>query len=158
VTFGPTRGRSETQINGIASELSAAPKYSRLVTTNITPGTFVQLRGLPWLVEDVCLETGGLETIRLSCIADDSQGEQLEIIWDAEIGATILGEDNWDRVGTNGPDSADVFAAHLRVIRWNSSTAAERDLLQAPFRAGIRLDTYQLLPLRKALRLRASIY
>src|ERR1019366_761484 len=28
-----------------------------------------------------------------------------------------------------------------------------RDLFQAPFRAGIRLDTYQLLPLRKALRL-----
>src|SRR5262249_58447365 len=39
------------------------------------------------------------------------------------------------------------------VVRWNSSTAAERDLFQAPFRAGIRLDTYQLLPLRKALRL-----
>ena len=32
-------------------------------------------------------------------------------------------------------------------------TAADRDLLQAPFRAAIRLDAYQLLPLRKALRL-----
>ena len=37
--------------------------------------------------------------------------------------------------------------------RWRSATAADRDLLQAPFRAGIRLDAYQLLPLRKALRL-----
>jgi superfamily II DNA or RNA helicase len=43
--------------------------------------------------------------------------------------------------------------AHLRAIRWRSATAADRDLLQAPFRAGIRLDAYQLLPLRKALRL-----
>ena len=38
-------------------------------------------------------------------------------------------------------------------MRWRSATAADRDLLQAPFRAGIRLDAYQLLPLRKALRL-----
>ena len=38
-------------------------------------------------------------------------------------------------------------------IRWRSATAADRDLLQSPFRAGIRLDHYQLLPLRKALRL-----
>ena len=42
---------------------------------------------------------------------------------------------------------------YLRAIRWRSATAADRDLLQAPFRAGIRLDAYQLLPLRKALRL-----
>lgn len=45
--------------------------------------------------------------------------------------------------------SRGAFAA----IRWRSATAADRDLLQAPFRAGIRLDAYQLLPLRKALRL-----
>src|SRR5205085_2702884 len=51
------------------------------------------------------------------------------------------------------PDSPEVLAAHLRTIRWRSATAADRDLLQAPFRAGIRLDHYQLLPLRKALRL-----
>jgi SNF2 family DNA or RNA helicase len=38
-------------------------------------------------------------------------------------------------------------------VRWNSATAADRTLLQAPFRAGIRLDAYQLLPLQKALRL-----
>jgi SNF2 family DNA or RNA helicase len=47
----------------------------------------------------------------------------------------------------------EVLAAYLRAIRWKSATAADRDLLQAPFRAGIRLDAYQLLPLRKALRL-----
>jgi SNF2 family DNA or RNA helicase len=35
----------------------------------------------------------------------------------------------------------------------NPKDAADRDLLQAPFRAGIRLEAYQLLPLRKALRL-----
>jgi hypothetical protein len=53
----------------------------------------------------------------------------------------------------SAPDSPEVLAAYLRAIRWRSATAADRDLLQAPFRAGIRLDAYQLLPLRKALRL-----
>ena len=115
-------------------------------------GDFVELRGRPWLVESTSL-ANGLGTIQLSCIADDAQGEALEVLWDAEIGAALLDRDDWLTLGNGGPDSAEVLAAYLRVIKWNSATAAERDLLQAPFRAGIKLDAYQLLPLRKALRL-----
>ena len=120
---------------------------------NIEPGSFVELRGRPWLVEEVQGELTGLRTLNLSCIADDAQGERLEILWDAEIGAVLLDEDGWRNVGAGLPDHAEVLAAYLRAIRWRSATAADRDLLQAPFRAGIRLDAYQLLPLRKALRL-----
>jgi hypothetical protein len=29
-------------------------------------------------------------------------GEQLEVIWDAEIGPKVVGEDNWQRVGAGG--------------------------------------------------------
>jgi hypothetical protein len=124
-----------------------SPKRCReLVGVNIKEGSFVELRGRPWLVE-------GLQTLSLSCIADDAQGERIEVLWDAEIGAAVLDEDGWRSVGTGLPDRAEVLAAHLRAIRWRSATAADRDLLQAPFRAGIRLDAYQLLPLRKALRL-----
>ena len=65
----------------------------------------------------------------------------------------MLEEDAWSRVGRGAPDSPEVLAAYVKAIRWRSATAADRDLLQAPFRAGIRLDAYQLLPLRKALRL-----
>src|ERR1700686_2261627 len=121
--------------------------------SNPEPGDFVELRGRPWLVEALRDNPGDLQTVSLSCISDDAQGERLEILWDAEIGATVLDDDGWRNVGSGLPDSPEVLAAHLRTIRWNSSTAAERDLFQAPFRAGIRLDTYQLLPLRKALRL-----
>src|SRR5882762_8545355 len=60
-------------------------------------GAFVELRGRPWLVEETIKDDGNLETLKLSCIADDAQGEQLEIIWDAEIGPKVLGEDNWQR-------------------------------------------------------------
>jgi hypothetical protein len=47
-------------------------------------GDFVELRGRPWPEGfDAC---SGLETLRLSCIADDSQSEPLEMLCDVEIG------------------------------------------------------------------------
>ena len=119
----------------------------------VQQGQFVEVRGRPWLVEAVDDREPDLTTLRLSCIADDAQGEQIEVLWDAEIGARIIQDDTWSQVGRGGPDSPEVLAAYLRAIRWRTATAADRDLLQAPFRAGIRLDAYQLLPLRKALRL-----
>jgi hypothetical protein len=128
-------------------------KRQGLVGVNIKEGSFVELRGRPWLVEGLQGNADDLQTLSLSCIADDAQGERIEVLWDAEIGATVLDEDGWRNVGAGLPDKAEVLAAHLRAIRWRSATAADRDLLQAPFRAGIRLDAYQLLPLRKALRL-----
>ena len=115
--------------------------------------SFVSVRGKSWLVEDVLGEANDIQTLSLSCISDDAQGERLEVLWDAEIGAVKLDEDSWRNIGTGLPDKAEVLAAHLRAIMWRSATAADRELLQAPFRAGIRLDAYQLLPLRKALRL-----
>jgi ERCC4-related helicase len=119
----------------------------------IGAGSFVELRGRVWLVEAVEGEPGGFQTLSLSCVSDDAQGEQLEVLWDAEVGASLLNDSGWGQVGDGAPDSPEVLAAYLRTIRWRSATAADRDLLQAPFRAGIRLDAYQLLPLRKALRL-----
>lgn len=116
-------------------------------------GEFVNVRGRPWLVDGVIEAGEGLHTLSLSCIADDASGEALEVIWDAEVGASVIDDTGWQSVGLGGPDSPEVLAAHVRALRWKSATAADRELLQAPFRAGIRLDAYQLLPLRKALRL-----
>ena len=92
-------------------------------------GQFVEVRGRPWLVEAVDDREPGLTTLRLSCIADDAQGEQIEILLDAEIGASLLAKDTWSRVGRDAPDSPEVLAAYLRAIRWRSATAADRDLL-----------------------------
>jgi len=58
-----------------------------------------------------------------------------------------------ETLAKKGADDPKVFGAYLRTVTWNTATAADRDLFQAPFRAGIRLDAYQLLPLRKSLRL-----
>ena len=45
------------------------------------------------------------------------------------------------------------FSAFLHTLRWNCVTATDPNLFQSPFRAGIRIDTCQMEPLRKALRL-----
>ncbi|WP_372397136.1 DISARM system SNF2-like helicase DrmD [Azospirillum sp. HJ39] len=116
-------------------------------------GEFVEVRSRPWLVEGIDEKGSGLTALRLSCISDDAQGEVLEVAWEAEIGARTLEGDPWSLIAENGTDDPSTFAAYLRTLKWNTATAADRDLFQAPFRAGIRLDAYQLLPLRKALRL-----
>jgi SNF2 family DNA or RNA helicase len=64
----------------------------------------------------------------------------------------VLDQDAWASLARNRTDDPAVFAAYLRGLEWNTATAADRDLFQAPLRAGIWLDAYQLLPLRKALR------
>ena len=46
-----------------------------------------------------------------------------------------------------------MFSAYLHTLRWNCVTATDPKLFQSPFRAGIKIDAYQLEPLRKALLL-----
>jgi hypothetical protein len=55
--------------------------------------------------------------LSIRSIADDAQGEQIEILWDAEVGASLLDEDTWAQVGTGAPDNPQVLAAHLRTLR-----------------------------------------
>jgi hypothetical protein len=116
-------------------------------------GDFVRVRTRRWLVEGEGSGGEGLTTIRLACVDDDAQGETVEVLWDAELDGSVLGDEGWAAVAKFGTDDPSVFSAYLRSLRWNTATAADRNLFQAPFRAGIHQDAYQLLPLRKALRL-----
>jgi len=52
-----------------------------------------------------------------------------------------------------GFDEPKLFSAYLHTLRWNCVTATTAKLFQAPFRASIKIDAYQLEPLRKALLL-----
>jgi hypothetical protein len=116
-------------------------------------GDFVRVRTRRWLVEDERSAGAVLTALRLACVDDDAQGEVVEVLWDAELDGSVLQDDCWGSVAKLGTDDAGVFSAYLRTLRWNTATAADRNLFQAPFRAGIHQDAYQLLPLRKALRL-----
>jgi SNF2 family DNA or RNA helicase len=91
--------------------------------------------------------------VRLSCLDDDAQGSQLEVLWEKEVDAELLGQTSWHKALEHGFDPPKRFAAYLDAMRWNCVTATDPKLLQSPYRAGIQILDYQLEPLRKALLL-----
>src|SRR5439155_10456419 len=84
---------------------------------------------------------------------DEPQGQHLEVLWEKEIDREVLAGEAWGAIAQRGFDEARLFASYLNTLRWNCVTATDPKLFQSPFRAGIRLDAYQLEPLRKALLL-----
>ena len=73
------------------------------------------------------------------------------MIWEQELDAEIPTAETWGLLGGRGFDPPDRFSAYYHTLRWNRVTASRTDLLQAPFRAGIGIEHYQLEPLRMAL-------
>jgi hypothetical protein len=69
----------------------------------------------------------------------------LEVALDAEIGIHRLEDDFWSRLGRDCTDDPAVLAPHLRSSNGTPAMAADRELLQAPFRAGIRLESLSAL-------------
>ncbi len=120
-----------------------------------TVGELVQVRSRRWLVEEVIPspEPGQSSLVRLACADDDNQGETLEVYWDYELDRRIPEDEGWRDLARKGFDDPRHFAAFLHVMRWGCVTATDPNLFQAPFRAGIKIDAYQMEPLRKALRL-----
>ena len=120
-----------------------------------SPGHIARVRQRLYLVEDIVAPpiAGESTLVRLSCIDDDNQGQPLEVLWERELDPAILTGEAWASIAQRGFDQPILFAAYLHTLRWNCVTATDPRLFQAPFRAGIRLDAYQLEPLRKALML-----
>lgn len=117
-------------------------------------GQIVKIRQRQYLVDSTVKGNVGDETlVRLSCIEDDAQGQPLEVLWEKELDREILKEESWDRIAQKGFDQPQLFSGYLNTLRWNCVTSTDPTLFQSPFRAGIKLDAYQLEPLRKALRL-----
>ena len=122
-------------------------------------GELVRVRSRRWLVEAVPDADTDPRVVTLACADDDAQGEVIEVFWDYELDRRILEEERWSDLAATGFDAPRQFAAFLNTLRWNSVTATDPNLFQAPFRAGIKIDAYQMEPLRKALRLpRANLF
>jgi hypothetical protein len=115
----------------------------------------VHLRQRRWLVEtvDQPLRLGDATLVRAACVDDDAQGEPVAVLWEHELDARIIEDAGWQRIGEQRFDDPELFAAYARTVRWGCVTATDPSRFQAPFRAGIRLNSYQLEPPRKALLL-----
>src|SRR5579862_1967418 len=118
-------------------------------------GALVRVRSRRWLVEEVIspLVPTQSPVVRLACADDDAQGQALDVFWNYEPDRLILEEEGWANLAAKGFDAPRMFAAFLHTLRWNCVTATDPNLFQSPFRAGIKIDAYQMEPLRKALRL-----
>ena len=126
-----------------------------LAPGQLAPGQLARVRSRQYLIEEVILPTDekGDTQVRLSCVDDDAQGEPLEVFWEREIDAKLIGAATWDTVVSQGFDNPRYFSAYFHTLRWNCVTSTDPRLFQAPYRAGIEVNAYQLEPLRKALRM-----
>ena len=127
----------------------------KLMAKELAPGQLARVRSRQYLIEEVILPTDekGDTRVRLSCVEDDAQGEPLEVFWEREIDAKLIGAATWDTVVSRGFDNPRYFSAYFHTLRWNCVTSTDPRLFQAPYRAGIEINAYQLEPLRKALRM-----
>ena len=115
-------------------------------------GDFVFARGKSWIVEST-EKARSVQTLHLVSCEDDSQGEGILLAFATELQTQVLDPNDWSPLLTKNFEGPQRLGAYLRSTEWRTATAADRKLFQAPFRAGIRLDSYQLLPLAKALDL-----
>lgn len=131
------------------------PAVSNQTTQPPDPGALVRVRARPWLVEEVVPpEAAGEATlVRLLGAEEDNVERRLVVLWEKELDAELLAESSFEKLGDRGFDPRPLFAGYLLNLRWRTVTAAFPHLLQAPFRAGIKLEPYQLEPLVKALAL-----
>ena len=131
--------------------MTESPTESSIVADPVA-GDFVAVRGKSWIVEGA-EKTGPLQTFHLVSCEDDLQGETIQLAFATELQTQVLDPNDWSPLLTKTFEEPPRLGAYLRSTEWRTATAADRKLFQAPFRAGIRLDSYQLLPLSKALDL-----
>ncbi len=138
----------------------------RRASASVLPeeGQLVTVRGRNWLVTqvlpsalplDVTTATPGEgETlVTLSSVEDDGLGEELRVLWELEPGRRILERATLPDVANGRVDDPATLGAFLDALRWGAVTNAETTVLQAPFRAGIAVEDYQLEPAIRALSL-----
>jgi hypothetical protein len=118
------------------------------------PGQLVEARHRQWIVSEV--DGGSIapgmpkrHLVRLSSIDEDALGEEIEVLWELELGAHVI-----ERAGLpsmTGLDDPATLQAFLDAVLWNAATNADQGYLQAPFRSGVSIEDFQLDPLVRAI-------
>jgi hypothetical protein len=64
------------------------------------PGEIVRVRSRRYLVEAVepAPRPEDQTLVRLSCLEDDAEGEELEVLWEKEVDAQRVSEADWSRL------------------------------------------------------------
>jgi superfamily II DNA or RNA helicase len=142
-------------------ERAPAPRFGM---TAPQPGQLVRVRDRSWVVADVrrgALPTdplsghtnGAQHLVTLAAIDDDGAGEEARLVWELEPGARIVEQGALPRFDPHQLDDPRRLDAFLDAVRWGALTSADPRTLQAPFRAGIAIEDFQLDPVVRALRM-----
>jgi len=84
-------------------------------------------------------------------LEDDALGEELQVIWEIEPGATVVEKVALPQpTGFDAPDRLDAF---LDAVRWGAASTADVRNIQSPFRSGIDIEDYQLDPVFRAIQM-----
>jgi hypothetical protein len=147
----------------IPPETSSPATEARVIEPAVPrAGDIVRCRERQYLVQSSDQEghAGTLShMVDMVCLDDDDPGRQLRVIWELELGAQVIRPEVGQLSAFARLDDPRQFAAYLHAIKWNTVTASDAKLLQAPFRAGIAISPFQLVPLMKALELpRANLF
>lgn len=118
------------------------------------PGQLVQARNRRFVVTAVeAGQTGSVpqHLVSMSSVEDDALGEELRVVWELEPGTSVLERASMPELtGFDDPLQLDAF---LNAVRWGAVSQTDTSTLQAPFRAGIEIEDYQLDPLARAIQM-----
>jgi len=125
-------------------------------------GQLVHVRQRQWMVTNILPSTLPLKPLDpfgdapqhllvLSSVEDDALGEELQVIWELELGAAVIEKVALpEATGFDSPDRLDAF---LDAVRWGAASSADTRSIQAPFRSGIDIEDYQLDPVVRAIQM-----
>ncbi len=152
---GRARAELIERLDAAAGATPARREARRSEASLPKAGDVVAVRHRQYLVEAVVPPTSpdGHTLVKLVCLDDDAQGKPLHVFWERELGARLQLHAQQGLGDVRGLDEPRHFAAYLHALKWSCTTATDARLFQSPFRAGILLKSYQLVPLKKALEL-----
>lgn len=125
-----------------------------MATETPEQGQLVQVRSRHYVVLDVdeYADSGDVSRkVRLECLDDDALGNELEVVWEREVGATVHDTSRLPR--PDGFDPLDRFLAYTLALRWSSSSVIAGPPLTAPFYGAVEIEPYQLVPVVRALQM-----
>lgn len=142
-----------------------SPHRRSVVTTALADpevGLLVRVRGQQWVViavdrsrqpidELAPAELPGRTLVSLSSVSDEDLGRELTLVWEIEPGREIVEATKLPAVDAGRFDDPQRLGAFLDAVRWGTIASADTATLQAPFRSGITIETYQLAPVARAL-------
>ena len=132
------------------------------ITSPPEQGQLVNIRQRQYVVSEVTqsalpispikpLSGRGQHLVSLSSVEDDALGEELQVIWELEPGASVI-----EKVALPEPtgfDSPDRLDAFLDAVRWGAASTADVRSIQSPFRSGVTIEDYQLDPVFRAIQM-----